>query len=162
MAENAFAFWLEKERDVRGEKLPRQKDHRSLSKSSTFPNRDHSLNHRPIVEQQTTVVIDPSELFQIRTPTRAGRPHSVATSATLPTRSSPPVMETEEEVPAKQMAPHSAPPTLEPTPRKPSWWSKQPRRHQSVSETTKSFVSYLDGPIRSVSQSTRIRSQVNN
>ena len=151
MAEKAFAFWQEKDRDIQQQSARKQtpgpaKEHKPTPvQSKTFPARNP--------------VVDPSELY--RPLKRGERPHSVSsTSPRSPrmlshshTPNVPTIMERGKESEDEQDSVfppiQSAPPTLEHSEvlRRES---SDRARHQSVG----GFVSYLDGPLTTPSSAT--------
>lgn len=155
MAERAFAFWQEKEKEVfdsshqRGRLRPLSNSKSVDSDNKTFP-RDNSS---AVV---TRTELDSSELYRpLGPPRRDQRPHSI--SVLPPNRSNtpakpttsflpqPPVVEEDTNNSSITQTSQSAPSTLET--RKSSWSWKKPvkPRHQSLA--SRGFVSYLDGPI---------------
>lgn len=141
MAEDAFAFWKEKDKSL-------QQESRSISPRPN--NVTTTLTFRSTTRTETLLSgIDPSELYlPLRTPTRAERPHSVVARIRHDYQTR---MEEEEDNPQRTGV-QSAPPTLDQSQRQPL--RRQRPRHQSVvGNSSTSFVSYLDGPIRSASQS---------
>lgn len=179
MAGNAFAFWLEKDKVATGAAatasvaVKRDSRSRGSSKSHTYPRREQEEESSEDNKASSSVSggatrpqIDPSELFRpLRAPTRATRPQScssysstcVNTPASLEsintsaTSSTFPGGRREERGVEEGDGSHSAPSTIQSSSSR-KWWNR-PTRHQSMSSgPAQSFVSYLDGPIRSNTQ----------
>lgn len=181
MAGNAFAFWLEKDKVATGAAatasvaVKRDSRSRGSSKSHTYPRREQEEESSEDNKASSSVSggggatrpqIDPSELFKpLRAPTRATRPQScssysstcVNTLASLEpintstTSSTFPGGRREERGVEEGDGSHSAPSTIQSSSSR-KWWNR-PTRHQSMSSgPAQSFVSYLDGPIRSNTQ----------
>ena len=181
MAGNAFAFWLEKDKVATGAAatasvaVKRDSRSRGSSKSHTYPRREQEEKSSEDNKASSSVSggggatrpqIDPSELFRpLRAPTRATRPQScssysstcVNTPASLEsintsaTSSTFPGGRREERGVEEGDGSHSTPSTIQSSSSR-KWWNR-PTRHQSMSSgPAQSFVSYLDGPIRSNTQ----------
>lgn len=149
------------------------------SKSHTYPRREQEEESSGDNKASSSVSggggatrpqIDPSELFRpLRAPTRASRPQScssysstcVNTPASLESINTSTTSSTFPGVTQGRRAgergveegdgSHSAPSTIQSSSSR-RWWNR-PTRHQSMSSgPAQSFVSYLDGPIRSNTQ----------
>ena len=158
MAEKAFTFWQEKEKEVldsnrQGSRFRPLSNSKSVdSTNKTFPRE----NSPAIV---TATELDSSELFRpLGTHRRDQRPHSISvipsnrsstpakpTTSLLPQQPLPPVVDEDSNNPSIARSTQLAPATLET--RKSSWsWKKSTKpRHHSLD--SRGFVSYLDGPI---------------
>lgn len=190
MAERAFAFWLEKEREM-SSNPPEDRSRGAAGRASgtgdknnTFPRREssgeearglsNSLTKSSASINTTQPDIDPSELFRpTRAPVRATRPQSCAPNYTRSAKSLPSLQlsnatpggednstrtsrtsPTHETIKEDEECPPLSAPSVQSSKR---WWNRAshphpPSRHHSVSNSSYSFVSYIDGPIRSSTQ----------
>ncbi|XP_011404735.1 PREDICTED: phosphatidylinositol 4-phosphate 3-kinase C2 domain-containing subunit beta-like [Amphimedon queenslandica] len=194
MAERAFAFWLEKEREM-SSNPPEDRNRVAAGrvsgtgdKNNTFPRRESSGEEARGLSNSLTKSsasintiqsdIDPSELFRpTRPPIRATRPQSCAPSYTRTAKSLPSLQTSttphgpapggedsssktsrtspaHETIKEDEECPPSSAPSAQSSKR---WWNRPSHppttgRHHSVSPSSYSFVSYIDGPIRSSTQ----------
>ena len=158
MAEKAFEFWQEKEKEALDSSRQRS-PFRPVSNSKSVDSDNKTFPRGNSSAIVTRSELDSSELFRpLGTHRRDQRPHSIAvvppnrsstpakpTTSFLPQQPLPPVVDEDTNSPSITQSSQSAPSTLET--RKSSWSWKKPTKPRHHSLASRSFVSYLDGPI---------------